>query len=107
MPLHPIADKAEVSVDFPDKVYVGNFGHHSQFDAYAEGDGVAIKLVRPDADRREVTIHLHHALFAGILDALAASLASRPALDEPHRVPLGEAAVRLCAALAPRPPSPP
>jgi hypothetical protein len=103
MPLHPIADKAEVAVDFPDKAYLGSFGHRSQFDAYAEAEGVAIKLVRPDEDRREVTVHLHHALLAGILDALAASLAARPPLDEPHRLPLCEAAQRLAAALASRP----
>ena len=30
MSLHPIADKAEVSVDFPDKAYLGSFGRHSQ-----------------------------------------------------------------------------
>lgn len=36
MSLHPIADKAEVSVDFPDKAYMGSFGRHSQFDAYAD-----------------------------------------------------------------------
>jgi len=44
--LHPISDKAEVSVDFPDKAYIGSFGRHSQFDAYADDDGVAVRLVR-------------------------------------------------------------
>ena len=47
MSLHPISDKAEVSVDFPDKVYIGSFGRHSQFDAYADDDSVAVRLVRP------------------------------------------------------------
>lgn len=103
MPLHPIADKAEVSIDFPGKVYLGSFGRHSQFDAYAEAEGAVIKLVRPDEDRREVTVHLHYALLAGIVDALAASLAAGPAIDEPHRAPLAEAVARLAAALAPRP----
>ena len=32
MSLHPISDKAEVSVDFPDKAYIGSFTRHSQFD---------------------------------------------------------------------------
>jgi hypothetical protein len=36
MSLHPISDKAEVFVDFPDKAYIGSFGRHSQFDAYAD-----------------------------------------------------------------------
>ena len=45
MSLHPICDKAEVSVDFPDKAYIGSFGRHSQFDAYADDDSVAVRLV--------------------------------------------------------------
>jgi len=53
MSLHPISDKAEVSVDFPDKAYIGSFGRHSQFDAYADDDSVAVRLVRPGEDRRE------------------------------------------------------
>jgi hypothetical protein len=46
MSFHPISDKAEVSVDFPDKAYIGSFGRHSQFDAYADEDSVAVRLVR-------------------------------------------------------------
>ena len=70
MSLHPIADKAEVSVDFPDKAYMGSFGRHSQFDAYADTDSVAIKLVRPGEDRREAVMHLHYGLLAEILAEL-------------------------------------
>jgi hypothetical protein len=103
MSLHPIADKAEVSVDFPDKAYMGSFGRHSQFDAYADTDSVAIRLVRPGDDRREAMIHLHYGLLAEILTELARSLAARDPLDEPHRMELSEGAKRLAAALAPRP----
>ena len=71
MSMHPIADKAEVSVDFPDKAYMGSFSRHSQFDAYADTDSVAIRLVRPGEDRREATVHLHYGLLAGILAELA------------------------------------
>ena len=102
MPLHPIADKAEISVEFPDKAYVGSFGRYSQFDAYAEADAVAIKLVRPGDDHREAVLHLHYGLLAEILAELAKSLAARGSLDEPHRAELFVAAQRLCAALAPR-----
>jgi hypothetical protein len=101
-PLHPIIDKAEVSVDFPDKAYVGSFTRHSQFDAYAEADDVAIRLVRPGEDRREAWIHLHYGLLAEILAALAKSLAARPPLDEPHRKELAEAIQQLAVSLAPR-----
>jgi hypothetical protein len=102
MSLHPIADKAEVSVDFPDKAYIGNFGRHSQFDAYVDTDNVAIKLVRPGEDRREAVVHLHYGLLADILVELARSLAAREPLDELHRSELCGAARQLAAALEPR-----
>jgi len=102
MPLHPIVDKAEVSVDFPDKAYIGSFGRHSQFDAYADADSVAIKLVRPGEDRREAVMHLHYGLLSEILSELARSLASRDQLDEQHRAELIEATRQLAASLEPR-----
>jgi hypothetical protein len=102
MPLHPIADKAEVSIEFPDKAYIGSFGRSSQFDAYAEADSVAIKLVRPGDERREAAMHLHYGLLAEILTELARSLVARDALDEPHRAELSAAAKALSAALEPR-----
>ena len=102
MSLHPIADKAEVSMDFPDKAYIGYFGRHSQFDAYVDTDNVAIRLVRPGEDRREAVVHLHYGLLADILVELARSLAAREPLDELHRSELCEAARQLAAALEPR-----
>src|SRR5205807_8595906 len=102
MSLHPIADKAEVSVDFPDKAYLGSFGRHSQFDAYADADSVTIRLVRPGEDRREAVMHLHYGLLAEILVELAQSLASRDALDEQHCTELSEAAKQLCVSLESR-----
>ena len=102
MSLHPISDKAEVSVDFPDKAYIGSFGRHSQYDAYADADSVAVRLVRPGEDRREALVHLHYGLLAGILVELARSLAARPPLDEAHRNDLSEAARQLAASLEPR-----
>ena len=102
MSLHPIADKAEVSVDFPDKAYLGNFGRHSQFDAYADADSVAIRLVRPGEDRREAVVHLHYGLLADILAELARSLLARDPLDDQHRSELSEATKMLAASLEPR-----
>jgi hypothetical protein len=101
--LHPISDKAEVSVDFPDKAYIGSFGRHSQFDAYADDDSVIARLVRPGDDRREAVMHLHYGLLADILVELAKSLVSRDPLDEQHRTELNEAAKQLCKSLEPRP----
>ena len=102
MSLHPIADKAEVSVDFPDKAYIGNFGRHSKFDAYADADSVAIRLVRPGEDRREAVVHLHYGLLADILTELARSLTARDPLDDQHRNELSAAAKQLAVSLEPR-----
>jgi hypothetical protein len=102
MSLHPIADKAEVSVDFPDKAYIGSFSRHSQFDAHADADDAVIRLVRPGEDRREAVVHLHYGLLADILGELARSLAAREPLDEQHRAELCEAAKQLAASLEPQ-----
>src|SRR5271168_2974974 len=99
MTMHPIADKAEVSVDFPDKAYIGSFGRHSQCDAYADADSVAIRLVRPGEDRREAVMHLHYGLLTDILVEIAKSLVARGQLDEQHRIEISEAAKQLCMAL--------
>src|ERR1700758_2591380 len=53
------------------------FGRHSQFDAYADADSVAIRLVRPGEDRREAVVHLHYGLLADVLVALAPSPLAR------------------------------
>jgi len=97
--MHPIADKAEIAIDFPDKLYMGGFGRDCDFEARAESDGMLIRLVRSGEDRRVAEIHLHHFLFAGILDDLAKSLAEREPIDAVHREPLRDAARRFLAAL--------
>ncbi len=71
---HPIPDKAEVSIDFPDKFYIGSFPRDAKFEARAEDDGLFIKLTRIGENRRQVEIHLHHQLLADILSEWAVSL---------------------------------
>ena len=97
--MHEIADKAEVTIDFPDKFYMGSFGRDCTFEAHAEKDGVMIRLQRAGSEQRNVEIHLHHLLFANILADLAGSLAKREPIDEVHRPPLLEAARQLTAAI--------
>jgi hypothetical protein len=58
--MHPITDKAEVAIDFPDKFYMGGFGLDCAFEARAEDEGVLVRLVRPSGEKRAVEIHLHH-----------------------------------------------
>lgn len=95
----PITDKAEVSIDFPEKVYMGSFGKASGFEVKADPDEVLLKLMRHGEQRREVTMHLHYYLLADILSEMAEAMAAMPPIDESHRAPLSEAAQALAAAL--------
>jgi len=96
--MHPIPDKAEVAIDFPDKFYMGGFGRDSSFDAVAEAEDVLIRLSR-SGERRIAEIHLHYELFADILDELAQSLRQRPPLDALHRERLRAAIANLAGAV--------
>ena len=98
--MQPVQDKAEVSIDFPDKFYIGSFLRSSKFEARAEDDGLLIKLVRRGAQKRMVALHLHHHLLADILSAWADSLAKQPPMDEDHRETLLEALRQVEKALA-------
>jgi hypothetical protein len=88
---HPIPDKAEVAVDFPDKVYMGSFSRGSKFEARAENDGLLVKLVREGEESRVVEIHLHHYLLADILSGWAETLEQEPIVSDDHRDNLLEA----------------
>ena len=100
---HPIQDKAEVAIDFPDQVYMGSFSRGAKFEARAENDGLLIKLVRGGGeDSREVEVHLHHHLLADILEAWADSLKGEPVTDDDHRVTLLDALGRVEKAVGKR-----
>src|SRR5262245_53985075 len=97
----PIPDKAEVALEYPDKLYMGTFERSAQFDAHLDEAGVSLTLYRPgSADvRKSVHVHLHHALFADILRELARTAAAIPADDGAHREALCSATEALCCAL--------
>ena len=95
-----ITDEAEVSIDFPDKSYVGLFGHGAGFDAVSDAKGVVIRLSRNGEDRRTVEVRLHYYLFADILAELSESIGTVP-LDDAHRSTLLEAVEKLERALRP------
>ena len=96
---HPIPDNAEVSIDFPDKFYIGSFPRDAKFEARAEDDGLFIKLTRIGENRRQVEIHLHHQLLADILSEWAVSLANEPPMQEDHRESLLAALAEVADAL--------
>lgn len=93
--MHRIQDKAEVSIDFPEKFYMGSFPSDAKFEARAENDGLFIKLTRPGQNRRQVEIHLHHRLLADILSEWAASLAKEPPMQADHKETLHKALAKI------------
>jgi hypothetical protein len=95
---HPITDKAQVSIDFPDKFYVGSFGRESSLDVTADDHGVHIKLERNDDQTRRVGFHLHYYLFADLIASVGEALSASRAMDEPQRAALEDAAQILTKA---------
>jgi hypothetical protein len=96
--MKPIPDRAEVSLDFPDKAYFGAFGRAAKFETRATADQVMIKLQQDGEEKRVAEMHLHLALLAAILTDLAAEFRTVD-LDQDHRLDLTEAAGDLHAAL--------
>jgi hypothetical protein len=97
----PITDKAEIALEYPDKLYVGTFERSSRFSAHLEPTGISMIFERPGADdvHKSVHMHIHFGLFADILRELADSVASIPKDDILHREQLAQAAGALHAAL--------
>jgi hypothetical protein len=98
--MKPIPDKAEVALEYPDKLYIGSFERGSDFDAHLDEVGVALTLHRggDESVRKSVHLHIHYALFSEILGELAKS-AVKGFADDAHRQALVEAAADLVAAL--------
>ena len=101
----PITDKAEVAVEYPDKLYIGTFAHTARFDAHIDKTGIALALELPGPVelRKSVHMHFHHALFADILRDLAKTAAALPPEDLTHRDSLRDAAKALYIALETNP----
>ena len=100
----PIPDKAEVALEYPDKLYIGTFERTARFDAHLDEAGISLSLHRTgDADvRKSVRMHFHYALFAEILCDLARTVSAMPPSDAAHRDALREGAKALYRALDPR-----
>ncbi|HEY1472702.1 MAG TPA: hypothetical protein VGF53_01305 [Pseudolabrys sp.] len=98
----PIPDKAEIALEYPDKLYVGTFERSSRFEAHLDPNGIALVFERPGADdaHKSVHLHIHFGLFADILKDLAARVARIPKDDILHRDQLTQAAAALHKALA-------
>jgi hypothetical protein len=101
----PISDKAEVALEYPDKLYVGTFERSSRFEAHIDLTGIALILERPGAEdvRKSIHMHINFGLFADILRELASTVGRIAKDDVMHRDQLAEAAAELHKALVRRP----
>jgi len=101
----PIPDKAEIALEYPDKLYVGTFERSSRFEAHLDPTGIALVLEKPGADdvRKSIHMHINFGLFADIIRELAATVGKIPKDDVVHRDLLAQAAAELHAALSDRP----
>ncbi len=101
----PITDKAEVAVDYPDKLYIGTFAHTARFDAHVDQTGIALTLELPGPVelRKSVRMHFNYGLFADILRDLAKTATLLPPEDLTHRDSLRDAAKALYVALETNP----
>jgi hypothetical protein len=97
----PITDKAEIALEYPDKLYVGTFERSSRFEAHLDPTGFALILERPGADdvHKSIHMHLHFGLFADILRELASTVGRIPKEDVMHRDQLAQAVDELHRAL--------
>ena len=97
----PIPDKAEVALEYPDKLYIGTFERSSRFDAHLDQTGISLSLHRTGEIelRRSIRMHFHYALFAEILQDLAKTVSKMPLADAEHRNVLREGAKALYRAL--------
>lgn len=101
--IKPIPDKAEVALEYPDKLYIGTFEHTARFDAHLDENGISLSLHRTgDADvRKTIRMHFHYVLFGEILKDLANTVAALPLDDTVHREALRGGARALWLALEP------
>jgi hypothetical protein len=97
----PIPDKAEVALEYPDKLYIGTFERTARFDAHLDAVGISLSLHRTGAAdvRKTIRMHFHYALFAEILRDLAKTVSALPPADVAHRDTLHDGAMALCRAL--------
>jgi hypothetical protein len=100
----PIPDKAEIALEYPDKLYVGTFEHSSRFEAHLDPTGFSLVLERlGDEDvRKSIHMHINFGLFASILSELASTVGRIPKDDILHRDQLAQATAELHRALIQR-----
>src|SRR4029079_6796764 len=98
----PISDKAEVALEYPDKLYIGTFERSSRFEAHLDKTGISLTLQRTgDVEAlKSIRMHLNYGLFAEILQEVAKTASAMSEDDVEHRNALRAAAEVLHRSLA-------
>ena len=101
----PIPDRAEIALEYPDKLYVGTFERSSRFEAHLDPTGISLILERPGAEdvRKSIHMHLNFGLFADILREVASTVGHIPKDDVLHHEQLLQAVTELQKALGDSP----
>jgi hypothetical protein len=101
----PIPDRAEIALEYPDKLYVGTFERSSRFEAHLDPTGISLILERPGAEdvRKSIHMHLNFGLFADILREVASTVGRIPKDDVLHHEQLLQAVTELQKALGDSP----
>jgi len=101
----PIPDRAEIALEYPDKLYVGTFERSSRFEAHLDPIGISLILERPGAEdvRKSIHMHLNFGLFADILREVASTVGRIPKDDVLHHEQLLQAVTELQKALGDSP----
>jgi hypothetical protein len=101
----PIPDRAEIALEYPDKLYVGTFERSSRFEAHLDPTGISLILERPGAEdvRKSIHMHLNFGLFADILREVASTVGRIPKDDVSHHEQLLQAVTELQKALVDSP----
>ena len=97
----PIPDKAEIALEYPDKLYVHTF-KGSSIEAHLDPTGIALILERPgvsDDVRKSIGVRSSFGLFADILRELASTVGRIPKDDILHHDQLAQAVTELHRAL--------
>jgi hypothetical protein len=97
----PIPDKAEVALEYPDKLYIGTFERTARFDAHLDETGISLSLERTGGInvRKTIRMHFHYGLFAEILHDLAKTASSLSSDEIAHCDALRDGAKALWQAL--------
>ena len=98
----PVSDKAQVTLEYPDKFYSGTFERSSRFEVSFDATGLLLLLEHPGSEdvRKSVHIHINYGLFADILQQACLQVPRIPK-DEVHLEQLRRAVAAFDESLRP------